>query len=88
MRAARWILSTGIASFRTMPPDTEKRVTGVVCWKIVALLSGAIRTEETFVPTKRFVGTKTYSVGLMRTGRPEYPEMPNARVGGRGAQPT
>ena len=71
-----------------MPPDTEKRVTGVVCWKIVALLSGAIRTEETFVPTKRFVGTKTYCVGSMRMARPEYPDTPNARLGGNGAQPT
>jgi hypothetical protein len=70
MRVARWIVSTGMAVFRTMPPETPNRVTGVVCWKIVALCCGETRTEATFVPTKRFMGTKTYCVDLMTTGRP------------------
>jgi hypothetical protein len=41
-----------------------------------------------FEPMKRFVGTKTYCVGLMRIGRPEYPDEPKTMLGGSGAQPT
>jgi hypothetical protein len=67
---ARWIVATGIPVFRTMPPDTAKRVTGVVCRNIVALCCAETRTEVTFVPTKRFIGTKTYCVGFTITALP------------------
>jgi hypothetical protein len=68
--AARWIVATGIAVFLTMPPDTARRVTGVVCRNIVAFCCGETRTEVTFVPTKRFIGTKTYCVGFTTTALP------------------
>jgi hypothetical protein len=50
----------GRAVLWTYPPETAKRVTGVVCRKIVAFCCDEIRAEATFTPTNRFVGTKTY----------------------------
>ena len=85
---ARSIVAIGRAVFRTIPSDTEKPVTGLVCPKICPLCCAGMRTEATFPPTKRFVGTKTYCVWLTTTGDPAYPEAPKAMVGGRGAQPT
>ena len=45
--------------FLTMPPETSNRVIGFDWRKNSALRRGSIRIDETFVPTNRFVGTKT-----------------------------
>lgn len=71
MPAARCIVATGMAVFLTMPPDTSKRVTGFVCRKIVAFCCAGTRTDVTFVPMKRFIGTKTYRVAFTTTALPE-----------------
>jgi hypothetical protein len=88
MPAARCTVATGMAVFLTTPPDTAKRVAGVVCRNMVEFCCAEIRAELTFVPMKRFIGTKTYCVELTTTALPEYPDAPKTTVGGNGAQPT
>ncbi len=68
---ARWTVARGTATFLTTPPDTSNRVTGFAWRKISAFRRGSTRTDVTFVPTNRFVGTKTYCASFTTTGLPE-----------------
>jgi hypothetical protein len=68
---APWIAATGTPTFLTIPSETAKLVTGLVCRNIVALSCGETHAEVTSVSTKRFTGTNTYCVALTTTGLPE-----------------
>ncbi|MBK8599076.1 MAG: hypothetical protein IPN83_26645 [Holophagales bacterium] len=68
---ARWTVAIGTATFVTMPPETPNRVTAFAWCMNSAFLRGSIRTDLTFVPTNRLVGTKTYCDSLTTTALPE-----------------
>ena len=68
---ARWTVAIGSATFVTMPPETPNRVTGFAVRMNSAFRRGSIRTELTFVPTNRPVGTKTYCDSFTTTALPE-----------------
>jgi len=55
-----WTKLAGGSDARTMPPDTEKRVTLFAFVRIVAFCWTGTRADETGVPTKLLIGTKTY----------------------------
>jgi len=72
---------------RTMPPDTEKRVTLFALVRMPAFCWTGTRADETVVPTKLLTGTNTYWFCGTTIGLPAYPASVMSKLGGRQAQP-
>jgi hypothetical protein len=83
----RWTKLGGGSDARTMPPDTEKRVTLCARVRMSAFCWTGTRTDETVVPTKLLTGTKTYWFCGTTIGLPAYPATVMSKLGGRHAQP-